>query len=67
MREYDSGPPAMAGGLSPEELRRKLLFIHARERDRQLWLVAGLKISLEEYHRRYVLVIEASARDTIRL
>jgi len=35
-----------------ENLRRQKLYLHAKERDRQLWLVNALNISYEEYLKR---------------
>lgn len=45
--------------------RQRLIFIHARERDRQLWLVGALAISLTEYRRRKLLIEEARKEDEI--
>lgn len=41
-----------------ENLRRKSLYIHAKERDRQLWLVNALNISYEEYLKRIEFIKE---------
>jgi hypothetical protein len=35
-----------------EKLRHEKIYLHGKERDRQLWLVQALNISCEEYLKR---------------
>lgn len=46
-----------------ENLRRRLVYERARERDREAWLAEGAKVSLEEHTRRDEIVKAARAED----
>ena len=46
-----------------ERHRQLLVFIHARERDRQAWLAGGAKVSLAEHQRRQQVIDEAKKGD----
>ena len=53
--------------VTKEEWRQRIIFIYTRERDRQLWLLGGIRISPAEYARRREEVRMAASHDTIIL